>query len=118
MNWRPHLTTYKSDEIPIPKGGHTYPPSLIHIACPHCTAQELHHNSVETFFRMEDWDEGVYTKSTHDGVVSGTDLTGNPSPRRDGVVIRFWCEICDGKSKLCLIQHKGSTYMYWDMGNE
>ena len=112
------MTTYKSDEIPIPKGGRRYPASSEHISCPHCTAQELHHDSVETFFRVEDEGEGIYTKSTHEGVLQGTCIDDNPSPRRHGVVIRFWCEICDGKSKLCLIQHKGSTYMYWDMADE
>jgi hypothetical protein len=38
---------------------------------------------------------------------------GNPSSRRNGVVIRFWCEDCDVISELTLEQHKGNTLLRW-----
>ena len=38
-----------------------------------------------------------------------TDLKGNPSARRDGLAIRFWCESCDARPVLTIAQHKGST---------
>jgi hypothetical protein len=48
----------------------------------------------------------------------------NPSDRRDGIVITFWCEQCHGESgpdtnylRLAVIQHKGATYLRWLSGN-
>jgi hypothetical protein len=38
---------------------------------------------------------------------------GNPSSRRGGVAIRFWCEGCDSAPELTLEQHKGETHLHW-----
>ncbi len=39
---------------------------------------------------------------------------GNPSSRRDGLVVRFWCEGCgDDPIELCIAQHKGTTEIGW-----
>ena len=38
-------------------------------------------------------------------------LEGNPSGRRQGVTIRFWCEGCAQRSVLTIAQHKGATLL-------
>jgi hypothetical protein len=37
----------------------------------------------------------------------------NPSMRRTGLAIAFWCEECHGVSELTIEQHKGNTYLKW-----
>ena len=45
-----------------------------------------------------------------DGVATvDTSVTGNPSRRRHGLKIYFWCEGCSSKSELSVSQHKGVT---------
>ncbi len=49
--------------------------------------------------------------------------TWNPSSRRHGVVIAFWCETCEGQATpegthredlwLTFAQHKGMTHVGW-----
>jgi hypothetical protein len=45
--------------------------------------------------------------------------SGNPSPRRDGIVISFFCEQCTNWGEtgevieLTLAQHKGATEIGW-----
>jgi hypothetical protein len=36
--------------------------------------------------------------------------------RRGDIAIRFWCEICgsDDPVTLRIVQHKGSTLVYWE----
>jgi hypothetical protein len=47
--------------------------------------------------------------ASEDWQVQGT----NPSSRRGGIAIRFWCEGCPFISELTLAQHKGSTEVEW-----
>jgi hypothetical protein len=46
-----------------------------------------------------------------------SDGSGNPSGRRDGLSIKFWCEGCKGVDEdileLTISQHKGSTLLGW-----
>ena len=39
----------------------------------------------------------------------------NPSARRQGIRITFWCEHCDRRPELCISQHKGNTEIGWDI---
>lgn len=97
------------------------------LACPSCESNYLHHQSLTVYNRTEDAD---YTRVTHlgtnmDGFSSGglddtlTSATvnskdcDNPSSRRHGLQIRFWCEVCDSTSTLNLYQHKGFTGLVW-----
>lgn len=94
------------------------PPILI---CPRCQSSNLHHLDVTTFNRSEDV-ETVIVSAT-DGKTTKTNVlpnenSGNPSSRRDGLAIRFWCEHCGGQStdelmELTLAQHKGVTLLEW-----
>jgi len=94
------------------------------LCCPNCgDAYGLHHDKITIWNRR---------REDHDGVrftIKGTSLTSklfaggdspqgpkeNPSKRRDGLVIEFWCEHCpDIKPiNLRIAQHKGITLMGW-----
>lgn len=83
------------------------------LKCPSCGGENLHHETVDVYFRKgEDSIDGVFVRcdSTSVKPITGE---GNPSNRRDGLVIKFWCETCDDKPQLAIIQHKGTTYGEW-----
>lgn len=92
------------------------------LLCPRCGDSYLHHRGVVTFDRSEDAETVLRTSievgKTTVHLVPQAD-SGNPSSRRDGLVIQFWCEKCgggdDGTSviELTLAQHKGETEMAW-----
>lgn len=95
------------------------------LACPRCNAEDgaLHHVDVTAFDRFED---AIWTTVTtvRQGLVSSQRIPsidcGNPSSRRHGLSIGFWCEQC-GKEQwgtratmwLDIAQHKGATLMSW-----
>jgi hypothetical protein len=109
------------------------------LLCPLCLQEYpdgrgvwLHQTGVEAFFRHEDHEEGVHgyiadTKSflTVNGDCGRT--SRNPSSRRDGLIIYFFCEWCSGYGELeqgdenkpivtlelHISQHKGVTAMGW-----
>jgi hypothetical protein len=87
--------------------------------CPNCGDHgNLHHTRVEIFYRpVEDgpW-HGI---TVHDGVPVVDCSMPNPSGRRDGLLIFFYCENCDLAAEdrpLAIWQHKGSTYIDWWQG--
>jgi hypothetical protein len=95
------------------------------IACPNCGGINLHHSLVTAFWReKEDSDHGLCVQSgrpeetpksleIETSVETTTTMVGNPSSRRDGVEIRFWCENCNALPRLQLTQHKGTTELQW-----
>jgi len=90
--------------------------SILH--CPFCGFSYLHHGGVEVFNReFEDSEKGSHTYVSGNGGITyshlGPMVPGNPSPRRDGVLIRFTCEACDDPLVLAIYQHKGQTYVEW-----
>ena len=85
------------------------------LRCPECGECMLHHTDVT-----------VYSRPVEDGPVTAVCVRpdasisaqpgkwkGNPSGRRDGVTIRFYCENCDLDAELTIAQHKGHTAMLW-----
>ena len=92
------------------------------LPCPRCGNDYLHHRGVTSFDRSEDAETVLRTTmevgKTTVQLVAQAD-SGNPSIRRDGLVIQFWCEHCgggdDGKSviELTLAQHRGATEIAW-----
>ena len=92
------------------------------LLCPRCGNSYLHHRGVVTYDRSEDAETvlktsvGVGKTTVH--LVAQAE-SGNPSSRRDGLVIQFWCENCgggdDGSSviELTLAQHIGETEVAW-----
>ena len=61
---------------------------------------------------MEDG-ETKTTRVTTDGTEIQVVGPKNPSRRRDAIVISFWCEGCENKPRLAIIQHKGQTFAEW-----
>lgn len=86
-------------------------------ACP-CGGQNLHHEWIKVFSRNEDEAEVTVTTVDNHRAVTVVERrpslrSGNPSSRRDGLLIGFWCENCDTHSVLAISQHKGSTEIEW-----
>ncbi len=86
------------------------------LLCPRCGADNLHHTYVTTFDRSEDAATVIETRIEGGKVTVLPASLGddNPSRRRDGIVIGFWCEQCgQAPIELCIAQHKGSTEIGW-----
>jgi hypothetical protein len=79
------------------------------LKCPSCGYNYLHHEKVEIFERGEDEEKGLHVKVENGMVTTDTNLSGNPSARRHGLTIHFWCEGCKAKPVLSISQHKGNT---------
>lgn len=81
------------------------------LVCPSCGFNFLHHDKVEVFERNEDAPNGVHVTIEESKATVDTSLQGNPSSRRHGLKIYFWCEGCEAKPVLSISQHKGNTYV-------
>lgn len=86
------------------------------ILCPNCGSEWMHHGNVEVFERNRDDDvNGIHVYVDGEKVLVDSDAsTRNPSRRRDGIRISFWCERCPFPSSLLIYQHKGQTYTRWE----
>jgi hypothetical protein len=79
-----------------------------------CGSNNLHHESVKVFWREdEDSQEGTFFESKRVYFNNHIDPNDNPSRRRDGLLVRFWCENCSAEPELAISQHKGTTYVEW-----
>jgi hypothetical protein len=86
------------------------------LCCPHCGDVYLHHSNIIIYERGEDQDAIITTVIDHkDNRVPSSSFTteNNPSRRRHGLTIQFWCECCDAISNLNIAQHKGNTFLSW-----
>ena len=83
------------------------------IRCINCGGDNLHHYSVEVFFRTLEDGNGTYVHADRDGMSVSYDdnMETNPSDRRDGVRMVLDCENCDGYTEINLVQHKGCTLL-------
>ena len=79
------------------------------LLCPNCGFNYLHHDRIEIFERVEDATHGVHVSVADGKAILDTSLAGNPSSRRHGVAIYFWCECCKATPVLTIAQHKGNT---------
>lgn len=93
--------------------------------CPYCGNDNTHQGNVEVYSRGEDSPDGTHVTVTQkpefgpahggrlpcgDGSVKvDRDLSGNPSLRRQGLRLWFWCEFCPHPFSLDISQHKGLT---------
>lgn len=84
------------------------------LLCPKCGGNYLHHMAIEVFKRDEDAKDGLHVL-IHGSVVTikHDEMRANPSSRRDGLTIGFYCELCGAESVLKLAQHKGQTITTW-----
>ena len=89
------------------------------LQCPFCGGENLHQCSVEVWQRVrEDAELEInhvkITEGMHYGEVTiDSEIEGNPSQRRDGVAVGFWCETCPFEFRLLIWQHKGTTFQRW-----
>lgn len=84
------------------------------LLCPACGNQYLHQGKVVVFNpETEDAKEGVKVEVDGLRVRVEPELEGNPSRRRQGLLIHFSCEGCDEKPVLSIAQHKGNTIVRW-----
>lgn len=81
------------------------------LLCPNCGANYLHHDRVEIFERGEDAEYGVHVVVADGQANFDTSLNGNPSARRHGLKIHFWCEACKAEPVMSIGQHKGTTHV-------
>jgi len=83
------------------------------LQCPSCLCDRLHQKIVSVFFRdSEDSSTGKFLR-IDEKKVEKTFGGKNPSSRRDGLLIEFWCEECDADPILAIYQRKGYTYIHW-----
>jgi hypothetical protein len=91
-------------------------PSDAAMNCPACGGIYLHHDEIKVFCRREDAETVTETTvSDLRCVVETTGGAGNPSCRRGGVTVQFWCETCSARPVLRIAQHKGSSLVSWDI---
>ena len=81
------------------------------LLCPCCNKGDyLHHDIVEIFERREDSGHCLHTLSKGGRTITKISAgRGNPSMRRHGVAIGFFCEHCGVRSKMTVAQEKGQT---------
>ena len=96
------------------------------LKCPVCQGTYLHQVKYHIFSRADDAPTGTRVDvNEHVDVtfVNNTSMQNCPSPRRDGLVIQFYCEDCDADAEqagaasssksLAIYQHKGGTFLEW-----
>jgi hypothetical protein len=88
------------------------------LVCPTCGSTYLHQKTVGVYNCEEDKSEGTHVEVDWNRVTVDNSMSGNPSPRRHGLSILFYCEECDGENPasqiLNIYQHKGQTFMEWE----
>lgn len=99
---------------------------LSNLHCPECGSIYLHQTNVAVYNRDEDKEYGLHVEVTSSSCNMDKVLTGNPSPRRQGLSIVFFCEECNDDSPnnvkgidhpghiLNIFQHKGETFIGWE----
>jgi len=97
---------------------------LDELSCPICEETNLHQKKIEVFDREEDEEAGFHVTVDNKTVSVDENMNDNPSGRRQGLMIYFKCEHCDGIPKefkevefscrLVIYQHKGCTYMHME----
>lgn len=81
------------------------------LVCPNCGDEYLRHQSIGVYCRdKEGADSGLVTEISGGATTITRNMDGNPSKRRDGIVIIFDCETCGHKSKMLIVQHEGQTF--------
>lgn len=83
--------------------------SYLVLICSGCGGDCTHHEKVEIFNREEDSSVGTHAVIEGSKVDVDDNLDHNPSGRRHGILIHYWCEQCETKSVLTISQHKGWT---------
>jgi hypothetical protein len=98
------------------------------LCCPCCGDETgLHQFTTTTFMRAREDDQKTTKVTALNGnrdlsdeslitvqtTILNSDDSLNPSDRRDGLIIKFWCENCPTIHELAIYQHKGATLIGW-----
>ena len=87
------------------------------LICPECGSENTHQREVDIYNRnQEDSSFGMHASVFPFLVSTTVSVSGNPSPRRQGMRIRIVCESCEKKLDLVIFQHKGQTNIGWEKG--
>lgn len=99
------------------------------LVCPVCGGNNLHQEGVTLYERVMDANTVLVTH-VRSGDISVAPLpatkAGNPSSDRNALAVEFWCENCHGELngmnpkyvkyfRLQIQQHKGTTFLDWDI---
>lgn len=86
------------------------------VVCPKCGFEYVHHDAgpVEVWQRSEDTGDPGYAVLSGGRGVKAIARAENPSLRRSGIRLHFWCEGCAGRFALTFAQHKGETLVNWE----
>lgn len=94
------------------------------LLCPNCGCNNLHQENIDVYTRESEDGDGqhIHIPGEDKWAFCGspkfvpenhvdTNMGDNPSSRRNGLLIHFWCEQCDRRSVMSIAQHKGVTQM-------
>ena len=99
------------------------------LCCPRCGGECMHQCAVTVYDRHEDAEYVTKTaircsdtcfKEPHSLTTVETERSSgslNPSSRRHGLAILFFCKGCHGTSELTIAQDRGSTILGWRGSN-
>jgi hypothetical protein len=121
MSQKPVMTLETSTQLRVVeadhRGGVNFNEAL---ECPRCGFDYLHHDDVVIYYRdREDAPETQVIRCAGDKVVQQrypSHGLNNPSRRRGGLAIQFFCEGCGDGIELTIEQHKGQTLLHWRFG--
>lgn len=102
------------DELTYVQLDHEASPGESWLRCTCGESTGLHQDQVTVFNRDgEDSDSGLCVHVDGQDCQQSGGMNGNPSDRRDGLLIGFWCEYCGQRSTMDIHQHKGTTVVRW-----
>ena len=81
------------------------------LECPSCGSDYLHQKQTDIYERREDEESGLHVRVEGKQATTDANMEGNPSGRRNGLTIQFWCEGCRANPVMSIYQHKGNTYV-------
>ena len=86
------------------------------LMCPNCDSDYLHHRWIREYEREGGEDGPSVANELYGTKFSNVnfDAERNPSSRRDGIRIAFYCEGCEAHVELAIAQHKGQTFLHMD----
>ena len=88
---------------------------VVKLRCPHCSSSRVHISKVELFIRERKKDKlgSTYEWDEHSAlsVWARTEMNGSPSPDKNGLIIRLWCDKCSHMPKIEFYEFEGSFYI-------
>lgn len=86
------------------------------LLCPWCGDLFMHHEGVEVFGHHEMNPASRFVAVGSNAKVHAQGISDrNPSLRRNGLRVYFGCETCAFEGALTIAQHKGTTYIGWEV---